>query len=151
NELNVRTMGEGITPEAVGNIQIKSRGGEPIYNSTIRIKDVARVEDDLNDVRRVAVVSGAPGLALGIKKQRGANAVAVADAVRKKLVEINKALPKDIKISVNFDSTKFIKDAINETLFTLLLSGLITAVVCYLFLGSLSATLNVFLSIPTSV
>lgn len=151
SEINVRTIGEALTAEQLGNIQIKKRGRENIYNSWIRIKDVARVEDGLDDIRHLGIVQGGPGMALGIKKQRGANAVAVATAVKQKLEEIRSNLPKDIQIEVNFDSTKFIKEAIHETLFTLILSGLITGIVCYLFLGSWSSTFNVLLSIPTSV
>jgi hydrophobe/amphiphile efflux-1 (HAE1) family protein len=150
-EFNVRTMGEGVTPEAVGSIQIKKRGGEAIYNSNIRIHDVARVEDGLDDVRHTAIVNGKPGIGIGIKKQHGANSVAVAEAVKTRLDELRKTLPPDIKIEVNFDSSLFIKDAIHETEFTLLLSALITSVVCFLFLGSWSSTFNVLLSIPTSV
>lgn len=151
NEINVRMMGEGLTPEQVGNIQIKKRGGESIYNSWIRIKDVARVEDGLDDIRHLGIIQGGKGLALGIKKQRGSNAVAVADAVKKKLVQLRQVLPPDIHIDVNFDSTKFISEAIHETLFTLLLSALVTSLVCFLFLGSWSSTINVLFSIPTSI
>ncbi len=151
NEFNVRTMGEGATPEAVGNIQITKRGGEAIYNSTIRIHDVARVEDGLDDIRHLALVNGRPGIGIGIKKQHGANSVAVAQAVKGRVAELQKSLPPDIKLDVNFDSSVFIQDAIHETEFTLLLSALITGVVCFLFLGSLSSTINVLLSIPTSV
>ena len=150
-EFNVRTMGEGVTPEAVGNIQIKKRGGEAIYNSNIRIRDVARVEDGLDDVRHAAIVNGKPGIGIGIKKQHGANSVAVAKSVKDRLEELKKNLPPDITIDVNFDSSVFIEDAIHETEFTLILSALITSVVCFLFLGSWSSTFNVLLSIPTSV
>ncbi len=151
NEFNVRTMGEGVTPEEVGNIQIKKRGGEAIYNSNIRIKDVARVEDGLDDIRHIAVINGVPGIGIGIKKQHGANSVAVAKAVKDRLAELKKNLPSDVTIAVNFDSSVFIQDAIHETEFTLVLSALITSVVCFLFLGSVSSTANVLLSIPTSV
>ena len=151
NEFNVRTMGEGVTPTAVGAIRIAKRGGESIYNSNIRIRDVARIEDGLEDVRHMAIVNGRPGIGIGIKKQHGANSVAVADGVKDALVDLRKSLPPDIKIDVNFDSSIFIKDAIHETEFTLLLSAIITSVICFLFLGSLSSTLNVLLSIPTSV
>jgi hydrophobe/amphiphile efflux-1 (HAE1) family protein len=150
-EFNVRTMGEGVTPEGVGDIQIKKRGGEAIYNSNIRIRDVARVEDGLDDVRHTAIINGKPGIGIGIKKQHGANSVAVAKAVKDRLLELRKILPPDIKIDVNFDSSLFIEDAIHETEFTLVLSALITSVVCFLFLGSFSSTFNVLLSIPTSV
>src|SRR5277367_4081216 len=151
SEFNVRTMGEGVTPEGVGAIQIKKRGGEDIYNSNIRIRDVARVEDGLDDIRHVAIVNGQPGIGIGIKKQHGANSVAIATAVKARIEELRKILPPDIRIDVNFDSSLFIQDAIHETEFTLVLSALITSLVCFLFLGSLSSTFNVLLSIPTSV
>jgi len=150
-EINVRTMGEGLTPEDVANIHIQTRGGESIYHSWIRIKDVARVEDGLDDIRHLGVMQGGAGLALGIKKQHGANAVNVAREVKQKLAELRSTIPHDIKISVNYDSTQFISEAIDDTLFTLLLSAIITSIVCYLFLGSWNSTLNVLLSIPTSV
>jgi len=151
NEFNVRTIGEGVTPQEVGAIRIEKRGGEAIYSSTIRIRDVARIEDGLEDIRHMAIVNGRPGIGIGIKKQHGANSVAVAQAVKTRLDELRPSLPPDLKIAVNFDSSIFIKDAIHETEFTLLLSAAITSVVCFLFLGSLSSTLNVLLSIPTSV
>jgi len=151
NEFNVRTMGEGVTAEEVGNLRIRKRGGEEIYNSNIRIKDVARVEDGLDDIRHIAVVNGHAGIGIGIKKQHGANSVAVAQAVKDRLAELKKTLPPDIDIETNFDSSIFIKDAIHETEFTLILSAIITSIVCFLFLGSVSSTVNVLLSIPTSV
>jgi hydrophobe/amphiphile efflux-1 (HAE1) family protein len=151
SEFNVRTMGEGATPEAVGDIRIQKRGGESIYNSNIRIHDVARVEDGLDDIRHVALINGHPGIGIGIKKQHGANSVAVARAVKDRVAELQKSLPPDIKLAVNFDSSVFIQDAIHETEFTLILSAIITGIVCFLFLGSWSSTLNVLLSVPTSV
>ncbi len=150
-ELNVRVMGEGVSPEQVANILITSRGGKPVYNSELRIRDVARVEDGLADVRRISRVNGIPGVGLGIRKQRGANAVEVAKSVRDRIEELKKSLPEDITIGVNFDSTVFIKEAVEETEFTLILSAVVTAVVCFLFLGSITPTLNILLSIPTSI
>ncbi len=150
-ELNLRMMGEGQTPEEVGNILITSRGGKPIFESAIRIKDVAKVEDGLADIRRISRVNGIPGIGLGIKKQRGSNAVEVGNLVKQKMAELAKTLPPDMQIGVNFDSTIFIKESVEETEFTLVLSVLATAVVCWLFLGSLGPTFNIMLSIPTSI
>lgn len=150
-ELNLRVMGEGLSPEEVGNILITSRGGRPVFQNAIRIKDIGRVEDGLADVRRTSRVNGVTGVGLGIKKQRGSNAVEVGDSVKARLVEVQKTLPQDMKIGVNFDSTNFIRDSVEETEFTLVLSGLATAIVCFLFLGSFRPTFNVLLSIPTSI
>lgn len=150
-EVNIRTMGEGRSVAEVENILITTRGGRPIYGSKIHVKDVARVEDSLSDIRRVSRINGRDGVGMGIKKIRGANAVQVAKAVRKRLEQINKTLPPDIHISINFDRTKFIEESVGETEFTLILSTIITGLVCWFFLGSWSSTFNVFLSIPTSV
>jgi hydrophobe/amphiphile efflux-1 (HAE1) family protein len=150
-EINVRLMGEGVNPTEVGEIMIKQRGGQPIFNSVIQIKDVARVEDGLNDVRSVSKIAGVRGGGIGFRKQRGANSIEVADTIKKTIEELRPSLPKDIKIEVNFDESKFTKEAVEETEFTLILSAILTALICWLFLGSLSSTFNVVMSIPTSV
>jgi hydrophobe/amphiphile efflux-1 (HAE1) family protein len=150
-ELNLRVMGEGRTPIDVSNIYITSRGGRPLYNTSIRLLDVATVEDGLAEIRRVSRVNGEPGVGLGIKKQRGSNAVAVGDAVKTRMRELQKTLPPDLKMDINFDSTKFIRESVEETEFTLILSVIATALVCWLFLGSLRPTFNILLSIPTSI
>ncbi|HWX23715.1 MAG TPA: efflux RND transporter permease subunit, partial [Vicinamibacteria bacterium] len=87
----------------------------------------------------------------GVQKLRGANAVQVGHAVKAKMLELRKGLPEGLFLNVNFDATTFVEEAINEILFTLVLAALLTGVVCWLFLGSLSSTLNVLLAIPTSI
>lgn len=149
-EINIRTMGEAPTAEEFGKLVISKRGGAPNYNP-IRLNQVARIEDGLNDVRSKSRVMGVSAVGLGIKKQRGTNAVAVAKAVKERLEDVKKILPKDVDIAVRFDSTKFIEDSVHELNFTLILSAILTALVCWAFLGSWSATMNVVLAIPTSV
>ncbi len=149
-EFNVRAMGEASTPEEFGDIIISRRGGQPVYKP-IYLKDVAAIEDGLADVRRIARILGKPAVGLGIKKQRGANEVAVSEKVLKKLEEGKKQLPKGIDVGVNFDRTRFIKDSIRELTFTLILSAIFTSIVCWMFLGSWSATVNILMAIPTSI
>lgn len=149
-ELSIRTLGEAMTAEEMGALPIARRGGGPVF-SNIRLRDLASVEDGLTDARRRSRAMGAPAVGLGVKKQRGSNAVAVAKAVKARLAEVQKSLPEGMKIGVNFDSTKFIEESIDELNFTLVLSAILTALVCWLFLGSLSATINVILAIPTSI
>jgi len=149
-EYDVRTMGEASTPQEFENIVIPTRGGQPVY-SQILLKQVATVEDGLDDIRRISRANGHSAVGLGIRKQRGSNAVAVAKAVKARMAEVNKQLPDGMKLDVNFDSTKFIEDSVNEFKFALVLSVLVTALVCWLFLGSWTATLNVVLAIPTSI
>ncbi len=150
-ELNLRVMGEGSEPSQVGDILIPSRGGKPIFGTSIRINDVARVADGLADIRRISRFNGVTAVGLGIKKQRGSNAVEVGDRVKQKMSEVAKTLPSDMSIAVNFDSTVFVRESIEETKFTLLLSAIVTGVVCWFFLGSIRPTINILLSIPTSI
>ncbi|MBI4432270.1 MAG: efflux RND transporter permease subunit [Candidatus Omnitrophica bacterium] len=149
-EMNVRAMGEALTVEEFQNILIDRRGGQPNYKP-IYLKDVAVIEDGLADQRRLSRVLGHTAIGLGIRKQRGANAVAVAHEVKKRLKEVQRELPEGMNLGVNFDSTRFAEDAIHELIFTLILSALLTSAVCWIFLGSWSSTLNVLLAIPTSV
>ena len=149
-ELNVRVMGEASSVQEFENIIIPGRQGAPIWR-TFRIKDVGTVEDGLADIRRISRTQGQAAVGLGIKKQRGSNAVAVANAVKKRMAEIQKSLPKGMTLGINFDSTRFVKAAAHEMDFTLILSALLTAAVCWLFLGSWSSTLNILLAIPTSI
>jgi len=149
-EYNVRAMGEAATVEAFESLVISRRAGQPIHRE-IRLKDVATVEDGLADVRRISRVMGQPAVGLGIRKQRGANEVEVARRVLTRLHEVQRDLPPGITAAVNFDRTRFIEDSIRELTFTLGLSALLTSLVCWLFLGSWSATLNILMAIPTSI
>jgi len=149
-EYDVRTLGEARTSGEFENIVIGARGSQPVY-SRILLKQVAEVEDGLDDIRRISRANGVRAVGLGIRKQRGSNTVAVAQAVKARMAEIRPQLPKGMAIDVNFDTTRFIEDSVNEFKFALVLSAMVTALVCWLFLGSWTATLNVILAIPTSI
>ncbi len=145
-EVNVRVLGEAVDLDTLRGIVVRDDGGSPIY-----LKDVALVEDGFEDIRRYSRVNGEPSQGMGIKKQRGANAVAVATQIRATLAEIQKALPQGMKLATIFDSTTFIEDSVHEIEFELFLAVALTALVCWLFLGSFSSTLNVILAIPMSL
>jgi len=149
-EFNVRVMGEAMTTEEFENILIPKRAGQPVYKP-IYLKDVATIEDGLADIRRIVRSSGRPAVAMGIRKQRGSNEVEVAHRVLKRLEEIKKTLPEGMQAAVRFNRTKFSEDSIRELTFTLFLSAILTSLICWLFLGSWSATLNILLAIPTSI
>ncbi len=150
-EINLRIYGEAATPEEFEKILIPNRvRGGPVWKP-IRLGEVGEVEDGLADVRRISRTMGKRAVGIGIIKQRGSNAVAVADAVKARIKEIEPRLPEGMKLSVVFDPTQFIKNSVHHLTVVLMLSCLFTAVVCYFFLGSWSATFNVLLAIPTSI
>ena len=149
-ETNVRVLSEAMNVADFENMIIPNRRGEPIWSS-IRLKDVADIEEGLADIRRISRMNGERSVGLGVIKQRGSNAVAVGESVKERLVKIGENVPKTMKVGLIWDSTKFIEESTHELLFTLLLSVILTSVVCYLFLGSLSSAFNVVLAIPTSL
>jgi HAE1 family hydrophobic/amphiphilic exporter-1 len=150
-EINVRVYGEASTPEQFENLIIPERvRGGPIWKN-MRIGDVGRVEDGLADIRRISRSWGKTAVGLGIIKQRGTNAMEVSKAVKNKVKELQKILPAGMSLGVVFDSTQFIQDSVNELERSLLLSIILTSLVCLIFLGSWTANINVLLSIPFSL
>ncbi|HWN83307.1 MAG TPA: efflux RND transporter permease subunit, partial [Candidatus Udaeobacter sp.] len=145
-EVNVRVLGEALDLDTLRHMVVGGTPQSPIY-----LEDVSLVEDGFEDVRNVARVNGEPAQGLGIKKQRGANAVAVAKGVHKVMDEIRPTLPEGMSLGVNFDSTRFIEESVHEIQLELVLAVILTALVCWMFLGSFSSTLNVVLAIPMSL
>ncbi len=143
-EIKLRVLGEAADLETLRNIVVDERG--PVY-----LKDVALIEDGFEDAKRAARRNGEPAQGVGVKKQRGSNAVAVANGVKQALADIEKTLPEDMKARIVFDSTKFIDESVHDIEVELVLSIVLTALVCWMFLGSLSSTLNVLLAIPMSL
>ncbi len=149
-ERNVRTLGEAKNVEEFERLPIIRRGGAPNYVPSF-LGDVVKVEEGIADVRRISRSNGKNAIGLGIRKQRGTNTMAVAEGVKKKMLEMQKDLPKGVELYVNFDTTKFIGESVHELQFNMIFSAILTAIVCWLFLGSFAATLNVILAIPTSI
>jgi len=149
-EYNIRFMGEAPAVEAFSEIPIASRGGSPLYR-VMRLKEVADIEDGLDDIRRIARTNGQSAAGMGIRKQRGSNAVEVAKKAKTRAEELNRDLPPGYRIHVRFDATQFVEESIHELEFTIILSALLTALVCWIFLGSFSSTINILLAIPTSI
>jgi HAE1 family hydrophobic/amphiphilic exporter-1 len=149
-EYDVRTLGEAETVEQLSRIGISERGGRPSFRA-IPLRDVVRIEEGLAEARRLSRFNQKPAIGLGIRKQRGANAVAVAKVVRKQMEKVKSQLPPGVELNLNFDTTKFIEESVHELNFTLILSAILTGLVCWFFLGSWSSTFNVLLAIPTSI
>ena len=149
-DANIRTLSQADSTAHFGEIYINQRGGSPNFRP-IPLSAVASIEEGMADTLRISRSNGAPAVGLGIIKQHGSNAVEVAKLVRGKLEELKKNLPEGMALEVRFDSTQFIKDAVNDLDKNLVLAALATALVCWLFLGSWSATFNVLLAIPTSI
>ncbi|HEV7553892.1 MAG TPA: efflux RND transporter permease subunit, partial [Kofleriaceae bacterium] len=158
--IDIRVLGEAADLGQLRDIVIKKSGTQIIH-----LGDVALVQDgfeDENSKARLVIPTedptdhklhalSTPVQAMGILKAPGSNAVAVANSVKKALDDIQKTLPPNMKVDVLFDTTNFIKESVNEIALELCLAVILTAIVCWLFLGSLSSTLNVLFAIPMSL
>ncbi|TGL86288.1 efflux RND transporter permease subunit [Leptospira congkakensis] len=150
SEVSLRAVGDVPTVEQLSNIYINSRTGSAMYRP-VKLKEVASVEDGLDEVKRISRFNRIPAVGLGIKKIKGSDAVAVGKAVKLKMEELKPFLPKGYNLSIANDNTTFISESVEELIFTLILSIILTGLVCRLFLGSWSSTGNVLLAIPTSI
>ncbi|WII73622.1 efflux RND transporter permease subunit [Bdellovibrio sp. 22V] len=150
-ELRVRWLGEATNVDQVGGIQILRRGGQRIHDRQIYIRDVAIVEDGLSDIRRVARVDGKQAVSMIIRKQRGTNEVTVAKTVHDQFDKIKDRFPPGFNYRVNVDYTRSTEATVHLTIEKLWVAALITILVCFLFLGSIQAAVNILFSIPTSI
>lgn len=150
-EYRVRWLGEAVSAAEVGNIRILRRGGQIIQDREFRVKDVADVEDGLSDIRRIVMTEGKQAISFAVRKQRGGNEVALSQAVRAKVEEVRKNLPQGYDLKVNIDFTESTKAVVDTTVHKLIMAAIVTIFVCFLFLGSIQAAVNILFSIPTSI
>ncbi|MBK7892750.1 MAG: efflux RND transporter permease subunit [Bdellovibrionales bacterium] len=151
-ERRVRWLGEATSPEELGNVRILKRAGGAIHDAVIHLSDIADVEDGLSDIRRLARVNGKEAVSVMVRKMRGGNEVEIAKAVYKKIEEIKPRLTeKGYDIRVNIDFTRPTEAVVHTTYEKLWVAALVTIVICFLFLGSFQAALNILFSIPTSI
>jgi HAE1 family hydrophobic/amphiphilic exporter-1 len=119
--------------------------------SPVRIRDLGRAEDGLEERRSIARLNGETAVGLGIQKQSGTNTVEVVDLVKKELQKVEKTLPPGMKISVSFDQSRFIKTSINEVQSHLIIGGMLAVFAVFLFLKNMRTTVISALALPISV
>lgn len=119
--------------------------------SALRLKDVARVELGSESYFFKATFNKEPMIPVAIFLSPGANALKVSAELDKTVAELSKKFPEDIKISVPYDPTEFVKQSIEEVIHTLGLSILLVIVIIYLFLGNIRATIIPVIAIPISI
>ncbi len=118
----------------------------------IRLGDIAEIEDGLADHRQFASFNGLPTVGLGIVKVQNANTVEIVDEIERRLEEeILPELPPGLRIEVAFSDAELIRDIVTALEEHILLGTALTALVVFLFLKSLSATLIIAAAIPVSL
>ena len=119
--------------------------------SIVRVKDVGRTElgTDIYDID--VTYNGKPSTALAVRQAAGANALDTADAVKAKMKELSRFFPAGMKVVYPYDTTPFVKVAIEEVVKTLLEAILLVFLVMWLFLGNIRATLIPTIAVPVVI
>jgi len=118
--------------------------------ASIRLRDIASVEDTFRRVTRVARVNGIPGIRILVYKQSGKNTVKIVEGIMKEIERLQEDYPQIQIISVR-DSAKFIRSAINNVGSAAMYGGLLAVFVLLFFLASFRSTLVIATAIPISI
>jgi multidrug efflux pump len=135
------------TPAEFGNIIVRANPD----GSTVRVKDVARVELGAQDYSVAARIDGEPASAMAIRLAPSANALDTAKLVKAKMTELAKFFPKGIEWLVPYDTSRFVEISVQEVIKTLLEAMVLVFLVIYLFLGNLRATFIPAIVVPVAL
>lgn len=142
----VRTINQFSNLDEIRNLYIATVNG-----SHVRLADVAEVKDAFADRQSITYVDGKQAIEVAIYKEGDANTVQVARALTSRLDDIKKNLPAGYELTMVYDQSTFIADAIDEVKSSAWQGGLLAMVVIYLFLRNVWSTIIISISIPLSV
>ncbi|MBD5204690.1 MAG: efflux RND transporter permease subunit, partial [Bacteroidales bacterium] len=142
----LRVQGEFEESSELENIPVGSFQGRIVY-----LKDVARVDDSLEERTQQTYIGGNEGAMIIIQKQSGANSVQISDKVMKMLPKLQKNLPSDVKLGVIVDTSDNIRNTIASLEETVLYALLFVMIVVFVFLGRWRATMIIVITIPVSL
>jgi multidrug efflux pump len=145
-ELAIRTMGLLQTPEDFNNLIIKSDGYK-----VVRFSDIGKAELDTENRKNILRRNGVPMVSTTIIPQPGANQIDIADEVYRRIDEMKKDLPEDVKLDMAYDNTKFIRASISEVQETIYIAFILVIVIIFMFLRDWRVTLIPVTVIPVSL
>ncbi len=146
NTYALRVQGEFEDARQMENIPVGSYEGRTVY-----LRDVARVDDSLEERTQRTFIGGENGAIIVIQKQSGANSVQISESVMKMLPRLQKNLPSDVKLGVIVDTSDNIRNTIASLEETVLYALLFVMIVVFLFLGRWRATMIIVITIPVSL
>jgi hydrophobe/amphiphile efflux-1 (HAE1) family protein len=132
------------TPEEFAAIPLRTNPD----GSIVRVRDVGRTELGTEAYGVNITHNGRPSAALAIRQAAGANALDTANNVRAKMAEMSHFFPTGMKVVYPYDTTPFVRVAINEVVKTLFEAILLVFLVMYLFMGNIRATLIPTIAVP---
>ena len=144
---SVRSQGRLVTAEEFGNVVVRLTP----EGSTVRLRDVARIELGAVNYNQSGRYNGQPAALVAVFQAPGANALAVADGVKKMMGELKGRFPSDMDYAVGLDTTLPITEGIKEIVTTILEATVLVIIVVFLFLQNWRATLIPLIAVPVSL
>lgn len=146
-EYVVKTRAEFASAADIDQMVVAYRQGAPV-----RLRDLGRAEDGVEERRSLARLDGAPAIALLVRRQSGTNTVQVAQGVKAEVARLEAELaPRGVTLAIAQDLSVFIEHSIHEIQFHLVIGGALAVLIVFVFLRDWRITLISALAIPTSV
>jgi HAE1 family hydrophobic/amphiphilic exporter-1 len=145
-EMTLRTLGRYADPRDFNELVIADMNG-----AQVRLRDVGRVEDGTKEQRSLARLNGTPTVTLEIRRQSGANTVAVIENVKRELERIRSQMPDDVRLEIIRDQSRYISAALHEIETHLVLGSILACLVVLAFMRSWRSTIIAGIAIPASV
>jgi multidrug efflux pump len=133
-------------PEQYAKLIVTYRNGAPV-----RISDIARVSQGIEDVRNSAFANGKVAVSMGIGRQPGANIIETVDRIMALMPELRASIPPTVNLGTNFNRTTTIRASVKDIEFTLLLTVALVIMVIFLFLRSAWGTIIPSVAVPLSI
>ena len=122
------------------------RNGAPV-----RLSDIAKVTEGIEDVRNSGFSNGKPAVLIGIGRQPGANIIETVDRIKALMPELRASIPPSVTLGTDFDRTTTIRASVKDIEFTLLLTVALVVMVIFLFLRNVWATIIPSIAVPLSI
>ena len=145
-EETLRTMGRLADPRAFDDLVVANLGGAPV-----RVRDIGRAEDGTKEQRSTARLNGVPTVMLEVRRQSGANTIAVIEAVKKSLAAVSEELPPGVGVTVIQDQSRYIYAALHEIDVHLIVGSILASLVVFAFMRNWRSTVIAAVAIPASV
>ncbi len=145
-EMTVQLLGQINSLEQFNSLVIRQEGAK-----LVRLGDVARVENGVEDEDSVARYRSRPAVGLGIVRQSKANTIEVARGIKAEMKSMAANIPQEVEYAIAYDESIFIEKAIHEVWLTLGAAFLLVILTVYWFLGDISSTIVPTITIPVAV
>ncbi|HVR09143.1 MAG TPA: multidrug efflux RND transporter permease subunit [Thermoanaerobaculia bacterium] len=143
----VRAQGTLVTPEQFGQVVVRLNPD----GSTVRLKDVARIELGALNYKQIARLNGRPSSVIAVFQLPGSNALTVVQGLKQEMERLKQRFPDDLDYVISLDTTVVITEGIKEILTTLLEAIGLVLLVVFIFLQNWRATLIPLVAVPVSL